>query len=690
MSSTTEIFQGYETLDPLMQRTAETVAEAIGADHVRLMVLDGTMGKRRYAVGYREDQSGDVAAADTLDCILESTLHDELPADLEIIQVSRKHPNCTAYIPTPALLQENALRTGLFAFLTRGGVRMALFAGRSVTGTAYGESEALRVSELLDLASLAIDHIATIFRIVQGKHQCESIIDTLPQLVALLDRQGHVIRTNLTLEQWNLGKVGEIRGINLHDMLHPSCNDWTCGLNALCKQLWKQLEGGHPVECEFHDHGLDRDLHFSLIRYTGSRYGQAEGEQTYAALVLEDITRRTHTERRLKDYSEELEQQLQERTLELSRANTELREKIQEQIRVAETLRESEKRNTCLVEATLTGIYVVQNNRLTFCNGRFSELFGYSHEAICRLDLKQLFPDDQEEMLTDYLSNDRTEEPIFCMKVVRGLTADGDTLWLQRTLTRVDCMGDPMIMGNVIDITEQKIMEEALRSSRLGLQKLSKRLIHTQETERKRIAAELHDSIGQSISAVKFSIENALGDIEESSPHIGSTHLHNAISKLRDTMDEVRRISMDLRPPMLDDLGLIATINWFFRDMQSLLPEVAFSKQISIEEKEISDDRKIVIFRILQEALNNIGKHAHAGHVNVSLTKPDSTLVLLIKDDGRGFSMESLSEAQGFGLNSMRERANLSGGKFAIDSTPGSGTVIRVRWENESDSNVTV
>jgi len=689
MSSAPEITQDHRHINPLLYRTAERVADAFGADHVRLMFLDDTLGNRRHVVSYAGDQDEDQTVSAALDTLLESTVHGELPAGLDIIQMSRKLPDCTVYIPSADLLQEHGLRTGLCVTLARREARLALFAGRSATGTVYGESEAQRACEILDIAALAISEIAAMLRIVQVKHQCESIMDTLPQLVALLDAQGHVIRTNLTLEQWNLGTVEAIRGVNLHDMLHPSCNDWACRLRALCDHLWQQLEGGHAGQCEFHDHRLDRDLYFSLSRYTGSRYEHGTEEQAYASLVLEDISRRAQAERMLKDYSEELENRLQERTLELSRANAELKEKILEQIGVAETLRESEKRYTCLVEATLTGIYVIQNNRLVFCNGRFSELFGYTTDAIYRLDLEQLFPDDREESLMDSSVTGELADPIFDRKVVRGLTGNGDTLWLQRTLTRVVCMGDSMIMGNVIDITEQKKMEEALRSSRLGLQILSKRLIHTQETERKRIASELHDSIGQSISAVKFSVENALCEIEERSLHSGSTHLHNAIAKLRDTMDEVRRISLDLRPSMLDDLGLIATINWFFRDMQSLVPEVTFSKRIEVEEEEIPVDRKIVIFRILQEALNNIGKHAHADHVTVLLAKPDDTLVLSIEDDGLGFAMESLPVAHGFGLNSMRERANLSGGSFTLDSTPGSGTVIRVLWESESGSSIT-
>jgi PAS domain S-box-containing protein len=689
MSSTPDIMQDCVNIDPLMQRAAETVAHTMGADHVRLMFLDDSMGKRRHVVRYGGDQVENQTASNTLDSILECIVHDELPADLEIIQPDLRYPDCTAYSPSPVLLQEHGLRTGLFVTRAHVGARLALFAGRSATGTEYGEAEALRACELLELVALAIGQIAAMLRIVEVKQQCESIMDTLPQLVALLDEQGHVIRTNLTLEQWNLGKVEAIRGANVHDMLHPSCGDWNCGLRARWDHMWQQFKEGESGDSEFHDEQLDRDLHFSLISYPESRYGQAREQQVHVSLLIEDISRRAHAERMLKYYSEELELRLQEKTLELSRVNAELKKTIQEQKRVAATLRESEQKYTCLVEATLTGIYVIQNNRLVFCNARFSELFGYSHEAICRMYLEQLFPDDQEETHTNLFADYQPSDPVFDRNIVRGLTGNGDTLWLQRTLTAVICNGEPMVLGNVIDITEQKKMEEALRSSRLGLQLLSKRLIHTQEAERKRIAAELHDSIGQSISAVKFSVENALGELEERSPDSVSTHLHNAIDKLRGTMDEVRRISMDLRPAMLDDLGLIATINWFMRDMQSLVPEVVFSKQIAVAEDEIPVDRKIVIFRILQEALNNIGKHAHASHVDVSLAKRDDGLVVLIKDDGVGFAMELLPEAHGFGLNSMRERVNLSGGSFTLDSTPGTGTVIRVLWETERNSRVT-
>jgi PAS domain S-box-containing protein len=689
VSSTSDIMEDHDDINLLMQRTAESLANAIGADQVRLVFLIDAMGTRSHIVRYGGDQVEDQTVTTSLDAILEANVHDQLPTGLGNLQTCQRHPDCTFYIATSDILQKHGLQTGLFVTLARGETRLAMFSGRSATGAVYAESEARRVCELLDIAALAASQFAAMHRIAQAKHQCESIMDTLPQLVALIDKQGHVIRTNLTLEQWNLGKVGAIRGVSFHDMLHPSCNDWNCGLRTLWDNLWQQFKEGDPVQSEFHDDQLDRDLHLTLTSPPKFRYGQETGEQACASLVLEDISRRAHAERMLNSYNEELEQRLQEKTLELSRANAELRVKMQEHISVAETLRESEQRYSCIVESTLTGIYVIQNNQLVFCNRRFSELFGYPHEAILRLDLKQLFPDEEEQTLTDLLANSGNADPIFDEKVVRGLNRNGETLWLQRILTRVDCMGNPMIMGNVIDITVQKKMEEALRSSRDELQMISRRLISTQEIERKRIAGELHDSIGQIISAVMICVENALSEREENTPQYGETYLYKAITKLRTTMDEVRRISQDLRPAMLDDLGLIATINWFCRDMQSLLTQVKLRKQIEVVEEQIPVDLKIVIFRILQEALNNIVKHARASNVYIRLKKSDDTLELLIDDDGQGFAMESGVEAHRFGLDSMMERVRLSDGRCTIESAPGTGTTLLALWETSDDHTVT-
>ncbi len=150
--------------------------------------------------------------------------------------------------------------------------------------------------------------------------------------------------------------------------------------------------------------------------------------------------------------------------------------------------------------------------------------------------------------------------------------------------------------------------------------------------------------------------------------------------KIRDTVEDVRKISMNLRPSMLDDLGLHVTIKWFTREFIALFPAISLDMQIDIDEDNLSDARKVVIFRVIQESLNNIGKYAEASNVYVGLLNAGDKLTLSVKDDGNGFSPDTVYSGQGFGLSSMRERVKLTAGEFAIESTPGTGTLVHAVW----------
>jgi signal transduction histidine kinase len=145
------------------------------------------------------------------------------------------------------------------------------------------------------------------------------------------------------------------------------------------------------------------------------------------------------------------------------------------------------------------------------------------------------------------------------------------------------------------------------------------------------------------------------------------------------SMEDVRRIGMNLRPALLDDLGLLPTIGWFVREYQTTYPSIRVKKQTEIEEAQLPDPLKAVIYRILQEAMNNIAKHSKANLVSIFLMrKKDDRIELVIEDNGIGFDRESVK--RGLGLGSMRERAELSVGSFDIESVKGRGTVIRASW----------
>lgn len=141
---------------------------------------------------------------------------------------------------------------------------------------------------------------------------------------------------------------------------------------------------------------------------------------------------------------------------------------------------------------------------------------------------------------------------------------------------------------------------------------------------------------------------------------------------------------MNLRPSILDDLGILATIEWFTTEMGKVHPDMRIEKEISVEEEDIPGGLKIVVYRILQESFNNIAKHSGATLVNIFLGKKNGRLEMKVTDNGNGFDAHGLSSRQnstgGLGLGSMRERAELSGGEFAIVSRMGEGTEVIVSW----------
>ncbi len=230
---------------------------------------------------------------------------------------------------------------------------------------------------------------------------------------------------------------------------------------------------------------------------------------------------------------------------------------------------------------------------------------------------------------------------------------------------------------------QERTME--LSSANEELRQVPSRLISAQEEERKRLAAELHDSIGQTLAALKFGVETALsrrnqGDMEEA-----MVVLEQFVPTLQRSIDETRSIYMGLRPKILEEMGLLATLDWFIREFRKLYPNPHIEPELNIDEADIPEDLKIVLFRIVQEALSNIAKHSKAEWVDLSLLRNGKSIELTISDDGVGMDLDYIlqtSTAKSLGLTGMKERAELTGGSFLIESIPGEGTAVRVIWAN--------
>jgi signal transduction histidine kinase len=227
----------------------------------------------------------------------------------------------------------------------------------------------------------------------------------------------------------------------------------------------------------------------------------------------------------------------------------------------------------------------------------------------------------------------------------------------------------------------RKKTENALKESESQVTNLTSQLLLAEENERKRIAHELHDSLGQSLNAIAFNVRTTLARVGDK-VKTGFESLEAIMPIIQQSIEEVKRIGMNLRPSILDDLGLLPTIGWFLREYQTTYPNIRVEKQTAIEEKQVPDPLKAVIYRILQEGMNNIARHSKASLVSISLMrKEDARIELVIEDNGIGFNMESVNK--GIGLGSMRERAEFSGGSFDIESVRGKRTVIRASWPIE-------
>ncbi|MFQ5927246.1 MAG: response regulator [Terriglobia bacterium] len=215
-----------------------------------------------------------------------------------------------------------------------------------------------------------------------------------------------------------------------------------------------------------------------------------------------------------------------------------------------------------------------------------------------------------------------------------------------------------------------------LEQERAKLRTLSRRLVHVQEEERRRLGRELHDQVGQLLTAIRLNLALFEQSLSEPQP---ADRLQDALGLTDQCLEHIRNLSYLLRPPLLEEAGLLSAIRWFI-ERYTRHTGIRVETQLPETLPRLPHEMEMALFRVLQESLTNVGRHAHATAARVELNLADHFLRLLVADQGRGFDIEQTlrSSGAGVGLLGIQERVRELGGELAIDSAPGRGTQLRV------------
>ena len=349
---------------------------------------------------------------------------------------------------------------------------------------------------------------------------------------------------------------------------------------------------------------------------------------------------------------------------------------ITEQRLAVRLLEESERRLAKVIEASPEAITIASVEDGTFIevNPAGERLSGFARgEMIGRSAVEMGFWPDLDErrrMIADL----QRDEAVYGREL-RLRRKDGEVRDVLASAALIDVGGRKLVLFQGIDITERKNAEKALRAHEELLRELSAHHDSVREEERARIAREVHDEMGQALTALKMDLSLLGLESAKTAPRVAE-QARELKARVDGIIQLVRDVATALRPAALD-LGILAGIEWLVEEFQKR-SGVACRVTVENSEIDLAEDRGIVLFRILQESLTNISRHAQARHVEISLRSDATHIRLDVKDDGRGFDPEAAGKKKTFGLLGIRERVIMLHGSLSITSVPGEGTQVSV------------
>ena len=360
---------------------------------------------------------------------------------------------------------------------------------------------------------------------------------------------------------------------------------------------------------------------------------------------------------------------------------------ITERVRAEEALRQSEAMFRHLVETIPAAVFIYQGNRIRYANPGAEKLTGYTQQEFRSMNFWDLAHPDFRKPVRERGLARQKGEPVPSHYEFKIVTKGGEERWIDFSGCGIEFEGASAGLGIAYDVTDHKradienarLMGELTRHER-ALRKLSARVLEAQEEERGRISRELHDEMGQALTAISINLASIQNHLPSEALAVVGAQLAEARALADQILKQMRELAQELHPTILDELGLVPAVRAYLnRWAQRMGVEVQF-EVIGIRER-MEPEVATTLYRIIQEALTNVARHAQASQVKVRMQRNASSLTVVIEDDGKGFAMAKFLGApdHGIGLLGIQERLSALGGSLDIYSRPGSGTRLSVK-----------
>ena len=340
-------------------------------------------------------------------------------------------------------------------------------------------------------------------------------------------------------------------------------------------------------------------------------------------------------------------------------------ESINDRKRAEAVLRNSEEKFRSIVEQSLVGIYIIQQERIVYVNPGFEKIFGHSkNDLLNNISFKELVHQDDLKLIFNNSHTRINKDNTDPQYIFRGIRNGGATAYLEVIASLITYNDEPAVIGTLVDITD-RIQEET---------RMNQAIINAQEKERLQIGMELHDNVKQILAAAGMFLDVAKKNLDDKE---AVTKILNDLQQFNtQALDELRRLSHQLAPSVEEDTTLKDKIEWLILSL-NLEEKISVSMHIDEFKDPLDANTQLIFYRILQEQMSNILKYADASKIEINIWSMNHLIQLQVKDNGRGFDVNA--KKGGIGLENISRRVQMLNGQVEIISFPGKGCEINVQ-----------